>query len=166
MEKENNFNFEDIVYRITDEIKFLLSPDKWNTALLDCSKNEILTLFFLYRMKSVNMSEIAEYINSPLNTVTGVVNRLEKKHFITRERDTKDKRVVKIALTKSGENLFKDFLNEAKMYFNEIYKELSEEEKLAAISIIGKAISVLKKDNKNLDRNESSKKKVKRIKIE
>ena len=49
MNKENNFDFETIVFKVVDEVKSLLSPEKWNSELLDCSKNEVLALFYIYR---------------------------------------------------------------------------------------------------------------------
>ncbi len=78
MEKKEDVFFENLFYNYLDQMKFLFFPDKWSSISLDYSKNELLSIVFIYRKESVNMSEIAEYINAPLNTVTGVINRLEK----------------------------------------------------------------------------------------
>lgn len=166
MNKENNFDFETIVFKVVDEVKSLLSPEKWNSELLDCSKNEVLALFYIYRMKSTNMGSIAEYINAPLNTLTGVIVRLERKNLILRQRDTQDKRVIKITLTEKGKNLFDNFLEEVKHYFTDIYDELSNEEKSALITIVIKAFSILKRSNEEKNKEEKEFKKVRRIKIE
>jgi MarR family transcriptional regulator, organic hydroperoxide resistance regulator len=160
-----DFDIETLIFKCIDEFKFLLFPDKWSSVFLDYSKNEILAMLLIYRKNKVNMSEVAEYINAPLNTATGVISRLEKKLIVERIRDTKDKRVVMISLTEMG----KDFiLNEKKYieyYFTKIYEGLTTEEKTAAISIVSKIIGILKTD---INRTEEEKpiKKVKRIKIE
>jgi MarR family transcriptional regulator, organic hydroperoxide resistance regulator len=160
-----DFSIEVLIFKCIDEFKFLLFPDKWSSVFLDYSKNEILAMLLIYRKNKVNMSEVAEYINAPLNTATGVISRLEKKLIVERIRDTQDKRVVMISLTEMG----KDFiLNEKKYieyYFTKIYEGLTTEEKTAAISIVSKIIGILKTD---INRTEEEKpiKKVKRIKIE
>ena len=165
MATNEDFNIEALIFKYIDEFKFLLFPDKWSSVFLDYSKNEILAMLLIYRKNKVNMSEVAEYINAPLNTATGVISRLEKKLIVERIRDTQDKRVVMISLTEMG----KDFiLNEKKYieyYFTKIYEGLTTEEKTAAISIASKIICILKTD---INRTEEDKpiKKVKRIKIE
>ncbi len=165
MNISEDFNIEALIFKYIDEFKFLLFPDKWSSVFLDYSKNEILAMLLIYRKNKVNMSEVAEYINSPLNTATGVISRLEKKLIVERIRDTQDKRVVMISLTEMG----KDFiLNEKKYiehYFRKIYDALTAEEKMVAMSIVNKIITVLKTD---INRTEEEKpiKKVKRITIE
>lgn len=160
-----DFNIEALIFKCIDEFKFLLFPDKWSSVFLDYSKNEILAMLLIYRKNKVNMSEVAEYINAPLNTATGVISRLEKKLIVERIRDIQDKRVVMISLTEMG----KDFiLNEKKYieyYFTKIYEGLTTEEKTAAISIVSKIICILKTDI-NRAEEEKTIKKVKRIKIE
>ena len=94
--------FEDMIFKFIDEFKILFFPEQWANVFLECSKNEILALLIIYRKQSVNMTEVAEYINAPLNTATGVINRLEKKKLVQRMRDSEDKRIVKISLTEEG----------------------------------------------------------------
>ncbi len=69
-------NFETLIYEIMDRCKILFFPEQWQNILLNCSKNEAFTLFFLYRNAPVSMGEIAEYLGVPLNTVTGIISRL------------------------------------------------------------------------------------------
>lgn len=158
--------FEAMLFQYIDEIKFLFFPDQWSSAFLDYSKNEILALVFLYRNKSANMTEISDYISAPLNTTTGVISRLEKKMMVERIRDNKDRRVVNIVLTKKAE----EFINEEKKifeyYFKELYKSLTQEEKIAAMSIFNKVITILKQGKNRAKEDNEVVKKVKRITIE
>lgn len=165
MNSKDNFKLEAMVYDYIDEIKDIFSKGQKSSALFDFSKNEILTLFFISRKKTVNVSEVADYINAPINTATGVINRLEKKNIVERRRDSDDKRVVKITLTIEGEELFEREKRTLLGYFMEVYKVLSDEEKRAAINIANKVISVFKSEIK-VDSEEKSVKKVKRIIIE
>ncbi len=164
-EKEDVF-FETLFYDYLDEIKFLFFPDKWSSISLDYSKNELLAIVFIYRKENVNMSEVADYINAPLNTVTGVINRLEKKQIVERKRDLKDKRVVNISLTPKGKESFNEEKKEIIYYVKEIYKSLTEEEKRSIMIIAGKVISILKSDKTKTSKEEQKEKRVRKIIIE
>ncbi|EJO5346347.1 MarR family transcriptional regulator [Clostridium botulinum] len=166
MDKKEDLFFEKLFYNYLDQIKFLFFPDKWSSISLDYSKNELLSIVFIYRKESVNMSEVAEYINAPLNTVTGVINRLEKKQIVERKRDSKDKRVVNIALTSKGKKLYEEEKNEIIYYVKEIYKSLTEEEKKSLMIIAGKIISVLKSDKIKGNGKRRKGKRVRKITIE
>lgn len=166
MPENIGFNVEDIIFSYIEEFKFLLFPDQWSSAFLDYSKNEVLTLLFLYKKKSANMTEISEFIVSPLNTTTGVVSRLEKKKMVERIRSSEDRRIVQIELTDKAV----DFIDEEKVviskYFKKVYELLTEEEKTAALSIINKIIGVMKQGKLDAEDESIEVKKIKRITIE
>jgi len=159
-------NFEKVIFDYIDEVKFLFFPDQWSSAFLDYSKNEILTLLFLYRNKSGNMTEISDYINAPLNTTTGVVSRLEKKSMVERKRDANDRRIVNIILTEKAIEFIDEEKKVIEYYFKEVYKALTDEEKAAAMNIFKKIGSVLKEGKNKSKEEEQVVKKVKRIIIE
>lgn len=156
--------FEDMLFKFIDEFKILLFPEQWANVFLECSKNELLAILLIYRYKSVNMTEVAEYINAPLNTATGVINRLEKKKLVKRIRDIQDKRVVKISLTDEG---FLYFNEEKKLiisYFEALASRLTKEEAAAIYSILDKFLGLLKEGIP--PKVPTEEKKVKRITIE
>src|SRR5574344_1373256 len=88
-----------ILWMYYDKILKLLMDEKFSGILMNSSKNELLVLIYLYRFSEASVSELAEHISSPLNTVTGIVTRLEKRELIYRTRQLYDRRVVKISLT-------------------------------------------------------------------
>jgi DNA-binding MarR family transcriptional regulator len=51
--------------------------------------------------------EIRKFLNLNSSTVSGIIDRLERKGYVARLPNTLDKRVVNIALTTSGDNLMK-----------------------------------------------------------
>lgn len=166
MTVNEDFNIESVIFKYIDEFKFLLFPDQWSSVFLDYSKNEILAMLLIYRKNKVNMSEVAEYINAPLNTATGVISRLEKKMIVERTRDNEDKRVVMIALTQNGQEFIKDEKKQIEYYFKKVYNALTKGEKSAAISIVNKVYSTLKEGMDKSEEEEKTVKKVKRITIE
>ena len=166
MKLDKGLDLESILFSYIDELKFLFFPDKWSGVFLDYSKNEILVLLFLYRFKTANMTEISEYINAPLNTTTGVINRLERKQMVERIRSNEDRRIVQISLTDKANEFIEKEKTLIIYYFTKIYDALTENEKSAAISIIKKVTDVLNEDVNKLKNDDLEVKKIKKITIE
>lgn len=155
---------EEMVFEIMDKCKFVFYPEQRFDLFLNCSKNEIFALLFVYRQKQVNMSEIAEYMNIPLNTVTGVISRLEKKHLVRRERSDQDKRVVTISLSEKGSDFMYHEMMELGNYFTRVVAAFSEEEKRTLFGMADKIFAVLNQGEKTGEKPKE--KKVRKIAIE
>ncbi|KOA20722.1 transcriptional repressor MprA [Clostridium homopropionicum DSM 5847] len=166
MEPNKGLDFESIIFEYIDKIRYLLNLDQWSSIFLDFSKNELWVLLFLYRNKSANMTQISEYIGAPLNTTTGIVGRLENKLMVERKRDDNDRRVVNIIITRKANEFIEKEKKIIEYFFKEVYKALTDEEKIAAINIFNKFVSVLIKRKDNVMEENKSIKKVKRIIIE
>ncbi len=70
---------------------------------------QVLCLNFLRESPNyqATQGEIREFINLNSSTVSGIINRLEKKGLLARLPKSGDKRVVNIALTSAGDKLLK-----------------------------------------------------------
>ncbi|MCR4750115.1 MAG: MarR family transcriptional regulator [Lachnospiraceae bacterium] len=156
--EENFIQFTDYI----EEVKELLSSDLWGNIFLNCSKNEVLIFWLLYRKKEVNMSEIAEYIHVPLNTATGIVSRMEKSGLVERMRSEQDKRIVLIRFSSKGLAQFNRLIGQLMGYMADILSEFSPEEMKLLESMMSKVKNVLKNEKKK----EENEKKVRKIIIE
>lgn len=69
---------------------------------------QVLCLSFLHDSPNYQstQSEIRNFLNLNSSTVSGIINRLEKKGLLARLPKSGDKRVVNIALTSAGDKLF------------------------------------------------------------
>ena len=69
---------------------------------------QVLCLSFLHESSNyqATQGEIREFLNLNSSTVSGIINRLEKKGLLARLPKSGDKRVVNIALTSAGDKLF------------------------------------------------------------
>ena len=145
-----------------EEVKELLSSDIWENIFLDCSKNEVLIFWLLYQRGEVNMTEIAEYIHVPLNTATGIINRLEKNELIVRTRSKEDKRVVLIGLSEKGMTQFQSLVNELMYYGMKVMSSFTKEEMNLFYKMTTKVKEILRQEK----RKEDTPKKVRKIIIE
>lgn len=146
MDNGFNDNFEAMIFEYLDKIKYLLSTELWGNEIFNCTKNEVFVLLLLYRRSDVNMTQIAEYLNVPLNTATGIVARMDKRDFLTRERSSEDKRVVTIKLTDAGRIAIQSILNEMIRYGQLVMESFSAEEVKLVFRLVDKVMDALSRD--------------------
>ncbi len=151
-----------IITDYIEDIKELLSSDIWENIFLDCSKNEVLIFWLLYQRSEVNMTEIAEYIHVPLNTATGIINRMEKNELIVRTRSKEDKRVVLIGFSEKGMTQFQKLINELMYYGMKVMSSFTKEEMALFYKMTTKVKEILRQEKNK----EETPKKVRKIRIE
>ena len=160
MDKET---LEEYIFRYIDKVKILVSPETWQNLLLDCTKDEIFILLFLYRKGEVNMSMIADYIHVPLNTATGIVGRMEMKKLVERYHGKDDKRIVKVQVTGEGTRYIGNILKEIMRYVSVIMESLSPEEIQTLFQTVNKITDALAEAGQ---KEQDAEVKVKKIMIE
>ncbi len=84
---------QDYSYEISEKFG-ITGPQLW--TLKTISKNEGLSL-----------GELSKKTYWHPSTITGLIDRLEKKGYVGRDRDQRDRRVVKLLLTPKGKGLVK-----------------------------------------------------------
>ena len=142
---------EEVARLITDyveELKELLSLELWDNIFLNCTKNEVLVFWLLYRKNEANMTEIAEYIHVPLNTATGIIQRMEKNGLVVRRRSEDDKRVVNIGFSEKGMTQFEALISEIIFYVMKVVGAFTKEEMDLFYRIMAKVIQVLRLEQK------------------
>lgn len=148
-ELHKNETSDEVLKGFTDyieEIKELFTLDLWGNIFLNCSKNEVLIFWLLYRKGEVNMSEIADYIHVPLNTATGIVSRMEKNGLIERTHSKEDKRIVLISFCEKGRAQFKALVDELLTYGMKVIGTLSADELKILNNLFSKVKDVLKEE--------------------
>ncbi len=137
-------HLEDTLLDYIDQVKVIIAQETWENILLNCTKNEMFVLMLLYRKSDVNMTQISEYLNAPLNTITGIVGRMEKKDMVRRQRSDADKRVVTIVLTEFGRKQIADIMAIFLNYGQAVIASLSAEELTVMQNVLGKIVKLLK----------------------
>lgn len=141
-------DLENMVFEYMDKIKRLLSSEIWENILLDCSKNELFAMVYLYRHGEVNMSQLAEYLEVPLNTMTGIITRMEKRQMLTRQRSQEDKRVVTVLMTEQGHQQMAHILGQIMHYGQLMLSDLSAEEFQVIIKLVDRMLKILEQEQR------------------
>lgn len=149
-----------------DALRKVLYPEEWINLDLSLSKSEIFTLLQADRNGEIIMSQIADYINIPMSTATGLIERLVKKGYIERLRSESDRRIVTIRLTESGKKLTNDLKDTMKGYIQLIFDSLTDEEKDLLFGIFTKVTGIFANNSKKKDEAGSEGSGIKKIVIE
>jgi DNA-binding MarR family transcriptional regulator len=107
------------------------------------NEKEMQVVVFVGQHTSVKMTDISENLNSPLSTLTSVVDKLVEKKFLTRVHSDEDRRVVNVALTVKGKNSFKTFLNRQDERAERILSQYNATEQVNFIGYLGKMTAVI-----------------------
>ena len=72
---------------------------------IDLTYTQYITMMVLWEHKEMSVKELGSYLLLDSGTLTPVLKKLEQKAYITRARDKKDERVLKVTITEDGEAL-------------------------------------------------------------
>ncbi|MFW9904813.1 MAG: MarR family winged helix-turn-helix transcriptional regulator [Candidatus Thorarchaeota archaeon] len=97
---------------------------------------DIFIIDFLGKNPGASMTKLASFLDIIPSTATKRIDHLVDFGFVIRSSSKKDRRVVKIKLTKSGERLYENFLQNCLFTLDKIMEHFKEEELTSFLSII------------------------------
>lgn len=77
-----------------------------NSPSSELSLQELKVIGLLGERGPAIMRDIAGYLGFAMSTGTGIVDKLIERGFVTRERNEEDRRVVTVALTEAGQEMY------------------------------------------------------------
>ena len=113
-------------------------------SLTPCQFEVLMTL---WNEDGIVLSELGRRVSRDGPTITGVVDRMEKKMLVKRKRNSGDRRVVKVHLTAKGKNMKEQLSTTKKEIFERITHDLTLKE-------INHLVTLLEKMMKNVEREE------------
>lgn len=90
--------------------------------------SQLHTLEKIYEDGAVKTLDISKALDISPSTLIGVLDELEKRGLIMRERQEKDKRVVLVSATKKGETVVKKHYREDELFLINLLKSLDDSE--------------------------------------
>jgi DNA-binding MarR family transcriptional regulator len=89
------------------------------------------------------MSAVSEAIHLSLSSVTGIVDKLEKKKLVRRDRSVEDRRIVRVELTEEGRKLHQLALEGRIRFAHNMLKALNAEEQDALVRLFRKVAEAI-----------------------
>ncbi|WP_231893471.1 MarR family winged helix-turn-helix transcriptional regulator [Rossellomorea aquimaris] len=103
-------------------------------------------LSLLSTTDSTKSTELAEQLDVKPSAITVMIDRLLKNKFVTRERDERDRRIVKLALTSEGKEAFEKAKTLRREIFTRYLSYLEEDDVDRFVSIYEKLAAAIEKD--------------------
>jgi DNA-binding MarR family transcriptional regulator len=90
-------------------------------------------LFVLSAEGPLPMNRLAEYLDVSQASATGIVDRMEQRGLVTRERDDDDRRVVRVTLSPQGEGLITGIAAEHRDKLSRLLDTLADDDAAALL---------------------------------
>jgi MarR family transcriptional regulator, organic hydroperoxide resistance regulator len=110
---------------------------------LDITPFHWLVLCCLWQEDGLPTSEIGEKLQQVGGTLTGVLNRMEERDLVRRERDNLDRRICRIWLTQAGKDLEAVVPHIAATLHDETWREISTSDRELFSQLLDRAIANL-----------------------
>ncbi|MBR4137267.1 MAG: MarR family transcriptional regulator [Bacteroidales bacterium] len=102
--------------------------DKLQENGINITPEQFLVLDILWKEQSLSQQKIADIIQKDKNSVTKIIDSLEKKNLVRREVDKNDRRINKIELTDEAVALEKLTTEVAINFMNDVVKGIDNKD--------------------------------------
>ena len=92
------------------------------------NEKELIVIVYVGQNQNVKMSDIADNIEAPMSTLTSIVDKLVKKKYLSRDHSGEDRRVINVALTPNGEDVYKILLTQKMLTAEKALSQFNEKE--------------------------------------
>lgn len=124
--KEKNLKLVIAIARIYNDV---FSKIEKNIQSFNLNISEFGVLEMLYHNGEQPVQKLAEKILVTSGTITYVINKLESKDLVVREKCKDDKRIYYVKLTKKGEELISNIFPKHKEFIDELFDGVDESTK-------------------------------------
>ncbi len=99
-----------------------------NGPHVELNMQELRLVEFLGNEGPRMMRELAEYLTVAVNSVTSIVDNLERKELVRRQRSEEDRRVIRVELTDPGREVYQSLVEVNLRLFRTMLGALTEDE--------------------------------------
>ncbi len=123
-------------------LKTIFHYERFIASKYGLNFEEIYALQYLRRNPAARVTDLSVELKLPMFTISRLVDRLARNHFLSKEQDTSDKRNIHLRLEKAGEEVLQ--LIEASSY-DRINANLSnmEEQKVTELLATAESLHVI-----------------------
>lgn len=129
MNKTREELLQALIEKMVNVMKSMHGSHGFSFGNFKLSRPQVMILFFIARKKDgVSAKDLATFLNVTSGAITQFIDPLVQKKLISREEDSKDRRILRIKLTKKAKEEFMAF---KKSYYTSVspaFDELSQHE--------------------------------------
>lgn len=104
---------------------------------------QMICLYALDKGGQMTQSELSKQVSMGISTINGVIDRLEKKELVLRQRDTKDRRRVFVTVTDAGKEITKSAPSLLQERFSDALRSLPKLEQAAIALSLERVVELM-----------------------
>lgn len=112
----------------------------------DVTPQQMVTILTINEVGTGKVSSISKRMGISAPTVTGLIDRLVRNGYVQRVRDTQDRRIVFVKVTKKGKIFVGKFKKSIQSRWKQILVHLTEQERADYIRILKKLIRAFEQE--------------------
>ena len=141
VEAGNAEKFLSVMFKLSNAMK---SESEYCCKICgDLNEKELFIIDFIGENRSVKMSDIADYLQSPLSTLTTIVDKLVTNKFLLRYNSVNDRRVVNVELDQKGKTSYKEFNKRKEIRAKNVLGNLTELEQQNLIAHLAQLVTTI-----------------------
>jgi DNA-binding MarR family transcriptional regulator len=133
MRDELNSDIIDIMFKVFRTMKDTMS---FNSKSSHLTMIQFESLICIKKNKGIHMRDLANNFGITMPTATSMVDKLIATDLAQRTNEPKDRRIVKISLTKQGEKVLEEAMRQRSNKINKFLSYLSKEDKKELLRIM------------------------------
>lgn len=127
---------------------FRLKAHKYSLEGLTELEARVMHIISVYRKKherDLNIAILKDILNVSSPTISQVINTLENKEYVSREKDDQDKRITRVVLMEHGRQALEDAVKVVEKEFVELSDYLGETDSTQFVNLLEKVVEYLEK---------------------
>lgn len=136
-----NLDAEKVMRSVFDLVLTFSRMLSFNSEVENLRAIELYVLLYIAQKGPQKMSDLAQVFSMTKSNITFLIDSLEKKELVERSRSNQDRRVIKICLTKKGEDIYKQMLKD----FSKLIDQVSRQIPVKDLSVISDGFERLSK---------------------
>ncbi len=137
---------ETVVWQLVRQIQLF---ERDQIAIFGYTSSQYYMLLEISKSPNVAMNELSRKLNVAISTATRVIDKLEKKGLIERDRAEADRRVVLVSLTKTGSEILALIQQGVSQYYENIIANVPNGELTTTLECIKTLLAAFAKANPN-----------------
>jgi len=110
---------------------------------------QLICLLKIDELGSLSIKELSSAVNLSASVVVGIVDRLEKQQFVTRERSVRDRRIVRVSLTEKSKDLISNSPSPLQENLKDAIADLPELERATIALSLEKVCELMESESIN-----------------
>mgnify|MGYP000858748264 CR=1 FL=1 len=129
-------------------LKEFLKQQNKKIANISITLPQLFIMGYLDKQGKSKMKDLASFMNVTHATMTGIVDRLVRDHYVERLFDASDRRIINVALTPKGSSLARKIYTARLQMIMHIFSKVSQKDRQSYLNILSQIKNVFQNETR------------------